>query len=169
MDYPLLVHTIHPGAIIPSRGSSGSVGYDLYSVMNIVIPPQERKMISTGIVIRIPPGHYGRIAPRSGYAYKSGIDVLAGVIDPDYRGELRVILYNTSNDTSFEVSKGQRVAQLVLEKCSVPPVVVVDEVMMKDDCNFNDYIFNVKPVCERVEHIERVKRGEGGFGSTGTH
>lgn len=168
MDHPLLVQKIHPEATIPSRGSSGSVGYDLYSVVNTEIPPQGRAAIPTGIVIRIPPGHYGRIAPRSGYANKNGIDVLAGVIDPDYEGEIGAILYNTSGDTSFKVSKGQRIAQLVLEKCSVPPVVVVDEAMMKDDCNFNGYIFKLEPY-ERTVHNMRVKRGDGGFGSTGTH
>jgi len=166
MDHPLLIAKIHPEAVIPSRGSSGAVGYDLYSVSDVAIPPQERLMISTGITVKIPPGYYGRIAPRSGYAHKNGIDVLAGVIDPDYRGEVRVILLNTSKDTPFEISKGQRIAQLVLEKCGVPPVVVVDQGVLVKNIDFRNYTFNMEITNERVIH---KARGGGGFGSTGTH
>lgn len=167
MDHPLLISKIHPKATIPSRGSSGAVGYDLYSVSDDVIPPQERVMIPTGITVKIPPGYYGRIAPRSGYAYKYGIDVLAGVIDPDYRGEIGVILLNTSRDTPFEVSVGQRVAQLVLERCSVPPVVVVDQDVLIKGVDLGDYTFKIENVNKRS--FVREARGEGGFGSTGTH
>jgi len=166
MDHPLLIAKLHPEAVIPSRGSSGAVGYDLYSVINTMIPPQTRATIPTGVMIKIPPGHYGRIAPRSGYAHKDGIDVLAGVIDPDYQGEVRVILLNTSKDTPFEISKGQRIAQLVLEKCSVPPVIVVDQGVIIKDIDFGDYTFKMEVTNERIIH---KTRGEGGFGSTGTH
>lgn len=169
MDHPLLVSKIHPEAVIPSRGSSGAVGYDLYSVSDAVILPQERLMIPTGITLKIPPGYYGRIAPRSGYSYKHGIDVLAGVIDPDYQGEISVILLNTSKDIPFDVSKGQRIAQLVLEKCSVPPVIVVDDGVMDKihkDNDFREYTFKMENTNEGVAH---KKRGKGGFGSTGTH
>lgn len=166
MDHPLLIAKLHPEAVIPSRGSSGAVGYDLYSVLNTEILPQQRTTIPTGISVKIPPGHYGRIAPRSGYAHKDGIDVLAGVIDPDYKGEVRVILLNTSKDTPFEISKGQRIAQLVLEKCSVPPVVVVNPDVIAKYIDFSDYTFKMGATNERVIH---KTRGEGGFGSTGTH
>lgn len=166
MDHPLLISKVHPEAVIPSRGSSGAVGYDLYSVLNTEIPPQGRITIPTGIVMKIPPGHYGRIAPRSGYAHKNGIDVLAGVIDPDYQGEVRVILLNTSKDTPFNISKGQRIAQLVLEKCSVPPVIVVEPDVITKHIDFGEYTFKMEITNERFIH---KTRGEGGFGSTGTH
>lgn len=152
-----MVAKIDPRATIPSRGSDGSVGYDLYSVDTITIEPQTRTMISTGIKVKIPRGHYGRIAPRSGYAFKYGIDVLAGVIDPDYEGEIRVILYNTSKNVPFEVSPGQRIAQLIIEKCSTPDVFVMTETQLK-----------IAFETQRPLNGGSV-RGDGGFGSTGTH
>lgn len=143
----MYVSKIVEDAIVPTRGSDGAVGYDLYSIESITIPPQERHAIKTGIRVCIPDGYYGRVAPRSGYAFRNGIDVLAGVIDPDYRGELIVILYNSSNEDSFGVTHGQRIAQLIVEKCSTPEIVEV-----------NDEVFKTIG----------TTRGESGFGSTGT-
>jgi dUTP pyrophosphatase len=129
-------------ATIPTRGSERSAGYDLYSNEHCVIPPQHsRALVKTGISIKVPAGHYGRIAPRSGLAVKYGIDVGAGVIDEDYRGEIAVLLFNFG-DEPFSVKPGDRIAQLVLERNSI-----VD-------------------VCE-VESLDSTDRGEGGFGSTG--
>jgi dUTP pyrophosphatase len=126
---------------LPTRGSDGAVGYDLYSNMECVIRPSERGLVSTGIAIVLPSGVYGRVAPRSGLAVKYGIQVGAGVIDPDYTGEVKVILFN-HGDKDFEVKKGDRIAQLVLERCETPPV-------------------------KEIEIIEETDRGSGGFGSTG--
>ena len=137
----LLVKKLHADAVVPSRGSEGAAGYDLASVVDIVVPSMGRVAVSTGLSIRVPEGTYGRIAPRSGLAYKYGIDVLAGVIDEDYRGEVKVILYNTS-ERDFIIKKGDRIAQLVLEKIVTPDVALVLE-------------------------LEDTSRGAGGFGSTG--
>ena len=126
---------------LPTRGSDGAVGYDLYSNMECVIRTSERGLVSTGIAVVLPPGVYGRVAPRSGLAVKHGIQVGAGVIDPDYTGEVKVVLFN-HGDKDFEVKKGDRVAQLVLEKCDTPPV-------------------------KEIEIVEETERGSGGFGSTG--
>lgn len=128
-------------ATIPVRANPTDAGADLCSVENIVIESLERKMVSTGLVIEIPEGYYGRIAPRSGLAAKFGIDTLAGVIDSGYRGEIKVILYNTGKD-SFEIKIGDRIAQIIIEK---------------------HYNFDF----EEVSDLSETSRGQGGFGSTG--
>ena len=129
-------------ALLPTRGSIGAVGYDLYSNCDGVIPTSERMLVSTGIAVVLPKGVYGRVAPRSGLAVKHGIQVGAGVIDPDYTGEVKVVLFN-HGDKDFEVKRGERVAQLVLERCETPDV-------------------------EEIGLLEETERGAGGFGSTGT-
>lgn len=103
-------------AIIPTKGSEHAAGYDLYAAEDGVVIESCRLLIKTNISVSIPAGCYGRIAPRSGLAYKSGIDVMAGVIDADYRGDIGVILYNT-DVKDFEFKKGDRIAQLIIEKC----------------------------------------------------
>lgn len=128
-------------ATIPVRANPTDAGADLCSVENIVIESLERKMVSTGLVIEIPEGYYGRIAPRSGLAAKFGIDTLVGVIDSGYRGEIKVILYNTGKD-SFEIKIGDRIAQIIIEK---------------------HYNFDF----EEVSDLSETSRGQGGFGSTG--
>ena len=103
-------------ATLPTRASPGSVGYDLYSLNDLCIEPNSRDIVSTGVCATIPMGCYGRIAPRSGLTVKYGIHVGAGVIDPDYTGELKVCLFNLGS-VPFEIKKGDKIAQLILEKC----------------------------------------------------
>ena len=88
-------------AIIPTRGSEHAAGHDLYATEEYTLKPLERKLFKTGISMAITEGMYGRIAPRSGLAYKAGIDVMAGVIDEDYRGDVGVILINLGNTCYF--------------------------------------------------------------------
>jgi len=128
-------------AIIPTQGSDYAAGYDLYSSEEGSIPAECRLLIKTNISICIPEGYYGRIAPRSGLAYKNGIDVMAGVIDSDYRGDVGVILYNT-DIKEFEFRKGDRIAQLIIEKCH-------------------------KIEWDEVDNLESTVRSNEGFGSTG--
>lgn len=130
-----------PDSIIPTRGSDGAVGYDLYSNEDCIIESDNRWLVSTGISIVLPQGVYGRVAPRSGLSVKHGIQVGAGVIDPDYTGEVKVVLFNLG-DADFEIKKGDRIAQLILERCETPPIVEIDT-------------------------IEETTRGSGGFGSSG--
>jgi dUTP pyrophosphatase len=137
----LCVKRLTPDAIVPTRGSAHAVGYDLYSTDEVVVPPTHRALIGTGIATILPVGVYGRVAPRSGLAVKCGIQVGAGVIDPDYTGEVKVVLFN-HGDKDFEVKKGDRVAQLILERCETPEV-------------------------EEVGTVESTERGSKGFGSTG--
>lgn len=145
MSYPpLLVKRLYPCAKIPTYGSKGAIGLDLYAYNQsheIVVEPGTWMLVKTGISIAVPDGYYGRIAPRSGLALKAGIDVLAGVIDSDYRGEIGVILFNHSNFL-FEIKTGDRVAQLILERADRLSPVEVDE-------------------------LPDTERGSAGYGSTG--
>jgi dUTP pyrophosphatase len=140
-DMKLLIKKLSPNAITPTRASPGSVGYDLYSTETMSINARERGIVSTGIATTIPMGVYGRIAPRSGLAVKHGIQTGAGVIDPDYTGELKVILFNHGTER-FDVKQGDRIAQLILEKCETPLI-------------------------EEVSEIKDTQRGNKGFGSSG--
>jgi len=137
----LLVKKLVDNAMVPTRATEGAAGYDLASVEKIVVPSLGRAAVPLGVSIQVPRGTYGRIAPRSGLAFKYGIDVLAGVIDEDYRGEVKVILYNTG-ERDYIVNPGDRVAQLIIEKIETPDVATVVE-------------------------FEESARGSGGFGSTG--
>uniref|UniRef100_A0A3P9JRJ7 Deoxyuridine 5'-triphosphate nucleotidohydrolase n=1 Tax=Oryzias latipes TaxID=8090 RepID=A0A3P9JRJ7_ORYLA len=106
-------------ATTPTRGSTKAAGYDLYSAYDYTIGPMDKAIVKTDIQIAVPHGCYGRVAPRSGLAAKHFIDVGAGVVDEDYRGNLGVVLFNFSKET-FEVKKGDRVAQLVCERICYP-------------------------------------------------
>ncbi|KEF55018.1 deoxyuridine 5'-triphosphate nucleotidohydrolase [Exophiala aquamarina CBS 119918] len=138
---PLLVKKLSPDATIPTRGSAFAAGYDLYASKPTTIPARGKALVSTDLSIATPEGTYGRVAPRSGLASKNFIDTGAGVIDADYRGEVKVLLFN-HGEGAFEVKKGDRVAQLVLERIYTPEVMEVAE-------------------------LEESVRGAGGFGSTG--
>lgn len=134
---------LHKDAVIPLRGSNGAAGYDLSSCDEDIVPPKSWKMFNTGIAIEIPKECYARVAPRSGLALKKGITTGAGVIDSDYRNSIGVILFNHS-DEEFRVSKGDRIAQLILELIYTPEIEVVEYSSMMD-----------------------TERGLKGFGSTG--
>ena len=133
-----------PHATLPARATSGAVGYDLFSTDNYVVLPGRRVVVSTGISVTLPPGCYGRIAPRSGLAVKHGLDTLAGVIDPDYTGEVKVVLQNLDPIQPFVIRPGYRIAQLILEQCVTPEVCEVPS-----------------------ECTALTGRGDAGFGSTG--
>ncbi|KAG9778306.1 Deoxyuridine 5'-triphosphate nucleotidohydrolase [Exophiala dermatitidis] len=138
---PLLVKKLSPDATTPTRGSAFAAGYDLYASKPTTVPARGKTLVSTDLAIATPEGTYGRVAPRSGLASKHYIDTGAGVIDADYRGEVKVLLFNHS-DVDFQVNKGDRIAQLVLERIYTPEIV-------------------------EVENLEESVRGAGGFGSTG--
>lgn len=104
----------------PKRGTPDSAGYDLYADNEhpILLEAGETNLIPTNVGCILPKGTYGRIAPRSGLAYRNGIDILGGVIDADYRQPIGVLLHNTSQNTPcFVVKKGDRIAQLIIERC----------------------------------------------------
>ena len=149
---------LHPHAKEPFRANTSDAGYDLFSTDYVTLEPFQRKLISTGINIEIPEGFYGRVAPRSGLACKKGIDVMAGVIDSGYRGEIKVLLINFNFEgynltpnafeamfgsaNKMEIKQGDRIAQLIIEKC---------------------HAIEWKP----MKTLEDSQRGEQGFGSSG--
>ena len=111
----LQIKKLDPKALMPKQGSPWAAGFDLHSMEEKVVPARGKALISTGLAMSIPAGNYGRIAPRSGLAAKHMIDVGAGVIDADYRGEVRVLLFNLS-DVDFTVKAEDRIAQIIIEK-----------------------------------------------------
>ena len=131
---------LDPNAVLPQRGSALAAGLDICSIEDVELRPKQRAMVRTGLAVAIPPGFYGRVAPRSGLAAKQGLDVLAGVIDSDYRGEICCVLYNTGDET-ITLSAGSKICQLILEQIVIPEAAwVVD--------------------------LDATARGAGGFGST---
>jgi dUTP pyrophosphatase len=131
---------LRPDAKIPVRATDGAAGFDLHSTKRIEVPPGQRMLLPTGIACAIPDGWCGQVWPRSGLAVKHGINVLAGMIDSDYRGELHVSLINHGADT-WEVKEGDRIAQLVFVQVLTTAV--------------------------EVDDLDDTARGVGGFGSTG--
>ena len=96
IEQKLRVKLLSPLGRQPTRGSPLAAGYDLYSAAEVVIPARGRALVPTDISVAVPPGTYGRVAPRSGLAVKHGLDVGAGVVDADYRGPLGVVMFNLS-------------------------------------------------------------------------
>jgi dUTP pyrophosphatase len=136
------VKILETGGRIPLRANATDAGADLFSTESLMIHPGERKTVGTGISMEIPEGFYGRVAPRSGLAAKHGVDVLAGVVDSSYRGEIKVVLLNTDKHNTFHVEMGDKIAQMIFES------------------HFNF------PIVE-AESLDESDRGSGGFGSTG--
>lgn len=129
---------MHSDARKPFRATAQSAGYDIHSYKNYTIQPGQRKLISSGIQFQIPTGYYGRIAPRSGLSLHNEIDVAAGVVDCDYRGEVLPLLVNNS-DVPFTIKKNDRVAQIIFTRIS--------------DMTLHE-----------LEELNDTKRGQGGFG-----
>lgn len=131
---------------LPAYATAQSAGVDLYANLDqeVVLGPLERAMIPTGIYLELPAGFEGQVRPRSGLAAKNGLSVLnsPGTIDADYRGEVKVILVNLSNDP-FTVKHGERIAQLVIAKHETANWILTEE-------------------------LSETDRGAGGFGHTGT-
>jgi dUTP pyrophosphatase len=128
-------------AKMPLRGSADAAGSDLYACGEATIAPRSFALINTGIAVAIPRGYYGRVAERSGLACK-GIGIGAGVIDADYRGEVKVLLRNFT-DAPFVIERGMRCAQLIIEKCEIVQFECVES------------------------FIDTTDRGANGFGSSG--
>jgi dUTP pyrophosphatase len=133
-----------PEARLPSRAHAGDAGLDLHAVEAAHLQPGERAGVGTGLSVAVPAGHAGLVLPRSGLAAKHGIALVnaPGLIDPGYRGELRVLLLNTDRSEPFEIEPGDRIAQLLLV-----PFVAADAV--------------------EASGLDETQRGLAGFGSSG--
>lgn len=140
----LPVKRIDPDLPLPSYAHEGDAGLDLYSSQDVVLQPFERALVGTGIAVAIPPGHAGFVQPRSGRALKDGLSLpnTPGLIDSHYRGEVKVIVVNLDPVQPLRISRGERIAQLVVQ-----PVATCDPV--------------------DVDELDQTLRGEGGFGSSG--
>ncbi|MBI5912857.1 dUTP diphosphatase [Candidatus Azambacteria bacterium] len=137
----LKIKKIDPEAVIPKYAYTGDAGLDFYSAEELILEAGERRAIRTGIKMEIPDGYAGLVWDKSGLATKGGITTMAGVIDAGYRGEIKIVLYNISHE-AFEITKGMKIAQMVIQKIENPEIEVIDELNGSD-------------------------RGEDGFGSTG--
>jgi dUTP pyrophosphatase len=122
----LNVKLLLPEATVPTKGTPGAAGWDLYAAEDLVIPAGTWSSVETGIAVSMPAGHVGLIWPRSGLAARYGVDVLAGVVDSDYRGGVAVVLVNHGWE-DFEVETGMRVAQLVVQREEASQLQVVSE------------------------------------------
>lgn len=107
--------TLGKNGRLPKRGSTYAAGFDLYTPISFILEAGDRKPVPIDVCVQVPSGYYARIAPRSGLAYKYGIDILAGVVDSDYRGEIIVIIQN-HGQAKVEFTAGDRIAQLIPEK-----------------------------------------------------
>jgi dUTP pyrophosphatase len=140
----ILVTKLDNDAVIPTYAKPGDAGADLYSISELVLSPGERALVKTGIAIALPNGYVGLVHPRSGLGLKNGISVVntPGTIDAGYRGEIGVVLINHDLHESFQVKKGDRIAQLVIQKV--------------ENANF-----------KIVSQLPESERSAGGYGSTG--
>ena len=137
----LKVKKLNPEATIPTKANPTDAGYDLYALEGGILEKHTHQLIKTGISLSIPEGYAGLIWPRSGMAYKHGIDVFAGVIDSSYRGDVGVILFN-SQYNNYHIKAGDRIAQIVFQTVQ----------------NFD---------LQEVDNLDDTKRGKEGFGSSG--
>lgn len=141
------IKKLHPDAVIPQYASEGASGFDLVAVEDVEVWPGETVKVRTGLAFEIPEGYELQIRPRSGISTKTKIRIpnSPGTVDADYRGEVLVLIENTTDETTnalFQIRKGDRIAQGV-----IVPVVRAE--------------------FEEVEELSETKRGSGGFGSTG--
>ncbi len=142
MEIKIINRSAH---VLPSYETAAAAGMDIRActLQNVTIKPLERQLIPTGLYVELPQGYEAQIRPRSGLAYKHGVTVLnsPGTIDADYRGEIKVLLVNLSNE-AFEVKDGDRIAQMIIAK-------------------------HERAVWEEVKLLNETERGAGGYGHTG--
>ena len=148
MMTPVNVHIklLDPELPAPAYAKPGDAGADLRSRIDFDLEPGERALVPTGVAIALPEGYVGLVHPRSGLATKNGIPIVnaPGTVDSGYRGELMVTLLNTDKTKSFHVQRGDRIAQLIIQKYEHATFTVVDE-------------------------LDQTERGSSGFGSSGIH
>jgi dUTP pyrophosphatase len=140
----LRVRRLDARAVLPTRAHRDDAGLDLYALADSTLAPGERASVRTGIAVEIPAGHAGLVLPRSGLALRYGIALVnaPGLIDPGYRGEVRVLLLNTDRSQQFRISAGDRIAQLLVVRAEAAVPLEADE-------------------------LSESQRGAGGFGSSG--
>jgi dUTP pyrophosphatase len=140
----ILVQRLDPNVPLPARAHAGDAGLDLHAADDVSLKPGERASVPTGIAVAIPDGYAGFVVPRSGLAAKHGVGVVnaPGLIDSGYRGEIRVLLVNMDQNEAVDLHRGDRIAQLVIQR--------IEEATLRE-----------------VDALPKSARGDGGFGSTG--
>jgi dUTP pyrophosphatase len=141
---PLRLKRLDPELPLPAYAHDGDAGLDLFAARDLVLPPGQRGLVPTGIALAIPEGFAGFVQPRSGRALRDGLSLVntPGLIDSHYRGEIKLIAINLDPKTSVTISRGDRIAQLVLQRVERADI-------------------------EEVDDLGETQRGEGGFGSSG--
>jgi dUTP pyrophosphatase len=142
----VLIKRLDPGLPLPERSHPGDAGADLFAAADVELAPGQRAVVPTGIAIALPDGYAAFVHPRSGLAARHGVTIVnaPGTVDAGYRGEIRVTLLNTDSSSSVRFQRGDRIAQLVVQRVE-------------------------RPVFHEVETLPGSARGDGGFGSTGGH
>ena len=141
---PIALRRLDPDLPLPTRAHPGDAGVDLYSTIDLELPAGRRQLVGTGIAVALPIGTVGLIHPRSGLAARAGLSVVntPGTIDAGYRGEIKVCLINHDPEQTISISRGDRIAQLIVQRVELPDFVEVDE-------------------------LDQTARGDGGYGSSG--
>jgi dUTP pyrophosphatase len=142
----VLIRRLDPGLPLPARAHPGDAGADLFAAADVELAPGQRAVVATGVAIALPAGYAAFVLPRSGLAARHGVTIVnaPGTVDAGYRGEIRVTLLNTDSASTVRFQRGDRIAQLVVQRVE-------------------------KPVFHEVEKLPGSARGNGGFGSTGGH
>jgi len=135
------IKKLHPDAILPKYANEHDAGMDLYASESLILQPGKRKLVSTGIAMAIPQGYVGLMWDKSGIAMKYGLKTMAGVIDAGYRGEIKILVHNLSNQ-EYLIEKGYKIAQMLIQPIEKKQLL-------------------------EVEELDTTDRGEGGFGSSG--
>lgn len=120
------IKKLYPDAVIPKYANENDAGMDFYAHETVIIPPNQRKLISTGIAMAIPPGFVGLIWDKSGIASKYGLKSMAGVIDSGYRGEIMILLHNLSAEP-YLIEKGNKIAQMLIQPVEQKKIIEVQE------------------------------------------
>ncbi len=141
----LTLKRLDPGLPLPCYAHEGDAGLDLYAAQDADVAPGQRLLVPTGVAVGIPDGYAGFVQPRSGLALRSGLSFVntPGLIDSHYRGEIKIIAINLDPHTTISIARGDKIAQLVIQRIERAQIVEVDD-------------------------LDRTVRGEGGFGSTGS-
>jgi len=142
----VLIQRLDPGLPLPERAHPGDAGADLFAAEDVELWPGQRAVVPTGVAIALPDGYAAFVHPRSGLAARYGVTIVnaPGTVDAGYRGEIRVTLLNTDADSPVRFQRGDRIAQLVVQRVE-------------------------RPVFHEVDRLPGSARGDGGFGSTGGH
>jgi dUTP pyrophosphatase len=145
-EVQVLIKRLDPDLPVPVRSHPGDAGADLYAAADVELAPGQRAVVPTGVAIALPDGYAAFVHPRSGLAARHGVTIVnaPGTVDAGYRGEIRVTLLNTDSDRTVRLRRGDRIAQLVVQRVE-------------------------RPVFHEVEKLPGSARGDGGFGSTGGH